>query len=222
MGLSVMKALREVCVWAVVLAAGVLAFHHFEDAYKALAGNGWTAFAVSAPKASGEAPPAWAARPEAETGRGGGVAVASAAPRLFLEPGSWTPTVVPPAVEPKSVLLQANVHGHFDVAADINGKTVELMTDTGATYVALIYETAAQLGLNPQNLKFSGRSNTANGVARVAPLTIDRIKIGDIEVRNVAAVIAEPGRMSQNLLGMSFIAKLSRFELRGTRLVLIQ
>jgi aspartyl protease family protein len=221
MGLSVMKALREVCVWAVVLAAGVLVFHNFEDAYKALAGNGWTAFAVSAPKAGGVAP-AWAAKLETGNGRHGGAVVASAEPRLFLEPGSWTPTIVSPAIEPKSVLLKANPHGHFDVAADINGKTVELMTDTGATYVALNYETAAQLGLHPRKLKFSGRSNTANGVARVAPLTIKSIKIGDIEVRDVAAVIAEPGRMSQNLLGMSFIARLSRFELRGTRLVLTQ
>jgi aspartyl protease family protein len=216
MGLSIMRALREVCVWSAVLAAGALSFYHFEDAYKVLAGNAWTAFAVSAPKNATDGQ-AWAAKPDYE----GGYAV-TIAPRLAVDASSWAPSVVAHDTEPKSVLLQANAHGHFDVTATINGKPVDFMTDTGATYVALNYETAMLLGLNPQNLKFSGRSNTANGVARVAPLTIGVIKIRDIEIRNVAAVVAEPGRMSQNLLGMSFISKLSRFELRGTRLVLIQ
>jgi len=56
----------------------------------------------------------------------------------------------------------------------------------------------------------------------VAPVTLDAIRIGDIEIRNVAAVVAEAGKMNQNLLGMSFIKMLSKFELRGDRLVLIQ
>lgn len=215
MGQSMMKAFREVCVWAAVFAAGVVSFQHFEDAYKALTGNGWTALAVNAPKAADMT----AVRTEMDNSR---AAVVPASARLPFEPGSWAPTVVAPSSEPKFIQLQANTHGHFDVTATINGKPVELMTDTGATYVALNYETAVQIGLNPQNLKYSGRSNTANGVARVAPLSIDCIRIGDIEVRNVAAVVAEPGRMSQNLLGMSFIAKLSRFELRGTQLKLVQ
>ena len=96
------------------------------------------------------------------------------------------------------------------------------MTDTGATYVALSYETAVKLGISPASLKFSGRSTTANGVAKVASVVLDAVGVEGITIRNVQAVIAEPGRMSQNLLGMSFISKLSGFDLTGGRLVMTQ
>ncbi len=119
----------------------------------------------------------------------------------------------------KSVVLNANTYGHFQAVAEIAGQQVEFMTDTGATYVALSYETAQKLGLT-QNLRFNGRSTTANGVARVASLEIDQIRIGEIAVKGVQAVVAEPGRMTQNLLGMSFIRQLSGFELNGSTLTM--
>ena len=122
----------------------------------------------------------------------------------------------------RKVVLSANDYGHFHAVAQIKGQQVEFMTDTGATYVALSYETAQKLGLTPQNLRFNGRSTTANGIARVASIVLESIKIGDITVKDVQAVIAEPGRMSQNLLGMSFIRQLSGFELNGARLTMIE
>jgi aspartyl protease family protein len=121
----------------------------------------------------------------------------------------------------RKVVLSANDYGHFHALAQIKGQQVEFMTDTGATYVALSYETAQKLGL-AQNLRFNGRSTTANGVARVASIVLDAIRVGDITVKDVQAVIAEPGRMSQNLLGMSFIKQLSGFELNGARLTLTE
>ncbi|MEJ2118243.1 MAG: TIGR02281 family clan AA aspartic protease, partial [Alphaproteobacteria bacterium] len=68
----------------------------------------------------------------------------------------------------------------------------------------------------------TSRSTTANGVARVAPVTLDSLRIGSIMLREVRAVVAEPGKMTQNLLGMSFISRLSNFELKGGTLVMIQ
>jgi aspartyl protease family protein len=90
----------------------------------------------------------------------------------------------------RKVTLSANDYGHFHVLAQIKGQQIEFMTDTGATYVALRYETAQKLGLVPQNLRFSGRSTTANGVARVASIVLDSVRIGEITVRDVQAVIA--------------------------------
>jgi aspartyl protease family protein len=119
----------------------------------------------------------------------------------------------------KTVVLNANTYGHFQAVAEINGQQVEFMTDTGATYVALSYETAQKLGLT-QNLRFTGRSTTANGVARVASLEIAEVRVGEIAVKGVQAVVAEPGRMTQNLLGMSFIRQLSGFELNGSTLTM--
>jgi aspartyl protease family protein len=121
----------------------------------------------------------------------------------------------------RKVVLAANDYGHFHALVQIKGQQVEFMTDTGATYVALSYETAQKLGL-AQNLRFNGRSTTANGVARVASIVLETVRIGDITVKDVQAVIAEPGRMTQNLLGMSFIKQLSGFELNGARLTLIE
>jgi len=125
--------------------------------------------------------------------------------------------------EPKhSVTLKANALGHFSVAADINGMPVEMMADTGATYVALTYKTALSLGLQPSDLPFTKETETANGATSVAPVMLDEVRIGDIVVRQVEAVVTGPGRLRQNLLGMSFINRLSRFEMSGRRLTLTQ
>ncbi|MGI9381674.1 MAG: retropepsin-like aspartic protease family protein [Methyloligellaceae bacterium] len=120
------------------------------------------------------------------------------------------------------VRLKGDRRGHFDVRAYINGRPIALMADTGATVVALTYQDARRAGFNPGPLDFTGRTRTANGIAKVAPITIDRVRVGDIMVRNVRGIVAAPGKLSVSLLGMSFIGKLTRFELRGKELVLIQ
>ena len=120
------------------------------------------------------------------------------------------------------VRLKGDARGHFDVRAYINGRPMALMADTGATVVALTYEDARRAGFILGESDFTGRTRTANGIARVAPITIDRVRVGDILVRNVRGIVAEPGKLSVNLLGMSFIGRLSRFEMRGRELVLIE
>jgi len=122
----------------------------------------------------------------------------------------------------RTVTLRANALGHFSISADINGMPVDMMADTGATYVALTYKTALSLGLQPSDLPFTKQTDTANGVAAVAPIILDEMRIGEIVVRRVEAVVTAPGRLRQNLLGMSFINRLSRFEMSGQRLTLTQ
>ena len=200
-------ALKELVIWSVAIAGGYLTFSSFEPAYDRArqtaiqAGLSWL-FAFDAAKT--------------------GIAkfdtrIARAAPPLRgTLPGGQRIA----AAGRKTAVLSPNGYGHFTTTAEINGQNVEFMTDTGATYVALSYETAQKLGLAPQNMRFTGRSATANGIARVATTVIDAIRIGDITVRDVQAVVAEPGRMTQNLLGMSFINQLSGFELNGGNLIL--
>ena len=120
------------------------------------------------------------------------------------------------------VRVRADPHGHFVVDAAINGRPVTMMADTGATVVVLSFEDAEKLGLSPSSLDFSGAAKTANGVARVAPLTLDRVRVDDITLHDVPAAVAERGALSINLLGMSFLSKLSRFEMKGSELVLVQ
>ena len=94
------------------------------------------------------------------------------------------------------------------------------MVDTGATMIALTYEDAERAGLSLKNSDFTQAVTTANGVARVAPVTLDRVSIGDITVRNVPAAVAERGRLKTSLLGMTFLSRLSRFDMRSGILVL--
>jgi clan AA aspartic protease (TIGR02281 family) len=76
------------------------------------------------------------------------------------------------------------------------------MADTGATLVVLTYEDAERLGHSPRSLEFSGIAQTANGVARMAPVTLDRVRVEDITVRDVPAAVAENHRPSRHeLLG---------------------
>lgn len=118
------------------------------------------------------------------------------------------------------VEIEAERNGHFNTEADINGRPVAVMIDTGATMVALSYEDAERAGIFLNDGDFTRKVSTANGIARVAPVTLDRVSIGDITVRNVPAAVAEPGRLKTSLLGMSFLSRLSRFDMRSGRLVL--
>ena len=122
----------------------------------------------------------------------------------------------------REVRLKADVRGHFVFGAAINDRPATFMADTGATLVVLTYEDAARLGLSPQRLDFSGLAETANGVSRVAPVTLDRVRVEDITVRDVPAVVAEKGALATNLLGMSFLSRLKSFQMQGSELVLVQ
>jgi aspartyl protease family protein len=120
------------------------------------------------------------------------------------------------------VRLKADQRGHFVFNAAINDRPASFMTDTGATLVVLTYEDAARLGLSPLRLNFSGRVETANGVSRVAPVTLDRVRVEDITVRDVPALVAEKGALATNLLGMSFLGRLKSFQMQGSELILMQ
>ena len=142
------------------------------------------------------------------------VAEAQRSPRRTAQPAAAT------VKRGTIVEIAAQDNGHFNTEADINGRTVEVMIDTGATMVALSYEDAERAGLFLREKDFTRAVSTANGVARVAPVTLDRVTIGDITVRDVPAAVAERGRLKTSLLGMSFLSRLSGFDMRAGRLIL--
>lgn len=120
----------------------------------------------------------------------------------------------------RTVELRAGNHGHFHARARINGRQIETLVDTGASIVALTWEDATSAGIHVRNSDFTHRVSTANGVARVAIVTLDSVSVEDIEVRNVRAAVAEPGKLTTTLLGMSFLGQLSRAEMRRGTLIL--
>ncbi|MEQ1578038.1 MAG: TIGR02281 family clan AA aspartic protease [Hyphomicrobium sp.] len=119
-----------------------------------------------------------------------------------------------------SVELTARDNGHYHTEAEINGRPVEVMVDTGATMVVLTFEAAEQAGLYLKDSDFTHKASTANGVSRIAPVTLERVSIGDITVRDVPAAVAERGRLQTTLLGMTFLSRLDRVDMRSGKLLL--
>ena len=110
--------------------------------------------------------------------------------------------------------------GDFSISTHVNGARVPMVLDTGASSVVLTQEAAKAAGLPIEVLKFSVNVDTANGRTQAAPVTIDRIAVGDLVERAVPALVAQPGQLSKNLLGMSFLNRLQSWEVRGDKLVM--
>ena len=110
--------------------------------------------------------------------------------------------------------------GDFQVAAQINGTRVAMALDTGASAVVLTQEAAKAAGLPLALLSYSVLVDTANGRARAAAVTLDRIAVGGIVERSVPALIAQPGQLRTSLLGMSFLNRLESWEVRGDKLMI--
>jgi aspartyl protease family protein len=106
------------------------------------------------------------------------------------------------------------------VAAQVNGAHVPMVLDTGASAVVLTHEAAKAAGLPLEVLNYSVNVETANGRARAAPVTLDRLSIGGISERSVPALIAQPGQLRTSLLGMTFLNRLESWEVRGDKLLM--
>jgi aspartyl protease family protein len=119
----------------------------------------------------------------------------------------------------RTVEIARGAGGSFAVATQVNGARIAMVLDTGASAVVLTQEAARTAGLPLEVLNYSVQVDTANGRARAAPVTLDRVSIGGITERSVPALIAQPG-LRTNLLGMSFLNRLQSWEVRGDRLLL--
>lgn len=122
----------------------------------------------------------------------------------------------------RQATLRADRLGHFAARAVVNGRSAEMLVDTGATVVALTPDTAGRLGIHPAAGDYSLKMSTANGEASAAPVMLDEIRIGDVTVRQVPAVVVAGDGLGVDLLGMTFLKRLTRFEVGGGELLLVQ
>lgn len=122
----------------------------------------------------------------------------------------------------RSVAISPGRNGHFEVEARVDGRRMDFMVDTGATMIALTARDAAMLGIHPAEHDYTGVVNTANGSVRVARVQLNRVEIDDLVVYNVAAMVMPEGALSNNLLGLTFLSRLRRFEYSDGKLVLEQ
>jgi aspartyl protease family protein len=122
----------------------------------------------------------------------------------------------------RTVALKADPRGHYVVDAVVNGRHIPAMVDTGATSVALNADSARHLGIHLSRSDYKVRISTANGVVAAAPVTLREVRLGGIKVRNVEAVVLPGEVLSVNLLGMTFLSRLSKFQIARGKLVLVQ
>jgi aspartyl protease family protein len=125
-----------------------------------------------------------------------------------------------PSTQRRVVEIARGRAGDFSVAVQINGARIPMVLDSGASAVVLTQEAAKAAGLPLEVLHYDINVDTANGHARAASVTIDRIVIGGIVERSVAALIAQPGQLKTSLLGMSFLNRLESWEVRGDKLMM--
>jgi len=120
----------------------------------------------------------------------------------------------------RDVEVTRGMRGDFAVSVRINGAKLPMVLDTGATSVVLTHEAAKAAGLPLEFLNYSVNVDTANGRTRAAPVTLDKLAVGGLTEREVPALVAQPGALHNNLLGMSFLNRLESWEVRGDRLKL--
>ncbi|MHA7774875.1 retropepsin-like aspartic protease family protein [Roseibium sp. M-1] len=115
-----------------------------------------------------------------------------------------------------------NRQGHFVADAYLNGRSVDMLVDTGATVTALPESLAEDIGifLKPADYKYP--IQTANGTVYGARADIDDLRLGSIRLRNVDALVLKDQSLSEPLLGMSALNQLQRFDISGSTLVLVQ
>jgi aspartyl protease family protein len=154
-----------------------------------------------------------------------GVLVARQADRTVHVPAASSAMAAQPVSVPtnssnsRSVTLSRGSGGHFWTDARVDGRRLEMVVDTGATYIALRASDAARLGIHPTPRDYSIKVSTANGVTRAALVQLSMVEIGNIVVRDVPAVIHEA--LGMNLLGMSFLSRVRFTHDRG-KLILEQ
>jgi aspartyl protease family protein len=118
------------------------------------------------------------------------------------------------------VKIRRRLDGHFTAKVDVNGKSVPMIVDTGASSIVLTPEDAKKAGIDPETLTYRVPVLTANGRTVAARVRLDEVAIGPLDRTKVEALVARPGALTKSLLGMSFLSRLRSYEFSGDFLTL--
>jgi aspartyl protease family protein len=157
-----------------------------------------------------------------------GTFMAQIAAKMTSTPASATTVdrnATVPAATPagsRSLGIARDGRGHFLTEGRIDGQRIGFMIDTGASVVALNETSAARFGLRPSRGDYNATVTTANGTVKAARTRLAMVDIGGLIVRDVDAMVLPDQALSENLLGLSFLSKLKRFEYANGQLVLEQ
>ena len=99
-------------------------------------------------------------------------------------------------------------HGMFSTVGSINGQTINFLVDTGASSVAMSSKDAKRLGIDYRRIGTEIRVSTASGTAKAYRVVLDRVRVGEIELRLVEAMVLAGDHPKQALLGLTFLNRL--------------
>jgi len=136
-------------------------------------------------------------------------------------PASVEAPATPQVTFANAAIIDREPDGHYWTRADVDGTAVKFMVDTGASTVAITFRDAQRIGLKPEELDFKWEIRTAGGIVYGAAVTLDRIRIGQVEVENVEGMVLREG-LDQSLLGMTFLGELYSYEFRKSQLLIRQ
>jgi len=125
-----------------------------------------------------------------------------------------------PAYGSGPITLYGDRAGQFRADVVIDGSTLRMLVDTGASIVTLTAEDADRLGVHPFPSDYTLPMSTANGVLMAAKTELREVSLGDIRVRNVQAVVLPRHASNISLLGMTFLQRLASFQVSDNRLML--
>ncbi|MGB6427133.1 MAG: TIGR02281 family clan AA aspartic protease [Methyloceanibacter sp.] len=121
---------------------------------------------------------------------------------------------------PAEVRIRKRLDGHFTAKVEVNGKSVSMIVDTGASTIVLRPEDAAKAGIDVSRLSFTVPVLTANGRTVAARVRLESVALGPLTRQQVEALVAEPHALTQSLLGMSYLSRLRSYEFSGDFLTL--
>lgn len=137
-----------------------------------------------------------------------------------LQPGSVQTVAQGAGGRGAIVKIRKGGDGHFVARARVNGKSVQMIVDTGASTVVLRPEDARRAGIRLAELDYAIPVETANGRALAARVRLERVSLGSLSLEKVDALVTKPGALQQSLLGMSFLSRLRSYEFSRNQLVM--
>lgn len=121
--------------------------------------------------------------------------------------------------EDGAIALGRGADGHFHATLEVNGTPVRFIVDTGASDVVLSRRDAQRVGIDVDALAFTGRAMTANGPVATAQVRLDRVELGGVAEEGLRASVTA-GPLDTSLLGMAYLDRFARIEIRGDRMLL--
>ena len=118
----------------------------------------------------------------------------------------------------REVLITRSRGGHFASDVSVNGQSLHMLVDTGASSVVLSHQDAIRAGIDVSSLSYSINVRTANGSTTAAPVRLSEVTLGSITRQNVSALVSRDGAMNGSLLGMTFLSSLSSMQMQGDQL----